>query len=112
MASLKPDPPPPRSLKPVHSPCCAFLLHIHTVAFFCAFRWHAHKFVDPAESGAVLPILHANGFKISNRTIPGTMDDKEAVALFTGYVKPSLLPPPDRSAPLIMMVPSKRDTKS
>ena len=47
--------------------------------------WHAHKFIDPRESGAVLPILHVNGFKISERTIFGTMDDKELVALFSGY---------------------------
>lgn len=45
--------------------------------------WHAHKYLDPAESGAVLPILHVNGFKISERTIFGTMDDPEIVALFT-----------------------------
>ncbi|CAE6469008.1 unnamed protein product [Rhizoctonia solani] len=50
-----------------------------------ATAWHAHKFIDPAESGAVLPILHLNGFKISERTIPGTMDNIELVALFTGY---------------------------
>ncbi|KAG9093290.1 hypothetical protein FRC06_011577, partial [Ceratobasidium sp. 370] len=50
-----------------------------------ATAWHAHKFIDPAESGAVLPILHLNGFKISERTIPGTMDDKELVCLYTGY---------------------------
>lgn len=33
----------------------------------------------------MLPIVHVNGFKISERTIYGTMDDKELVALFTGY---------------------------
>lgn len=47
--------------------------------------WHAHKFVDPTESGAVLPVLHVNGFKISERTIPGTMDDLELACLYTGY---------------------------
>jgi xylulose-5-phosphate/fructose-6-phosphate phosphoketolase len=50
-----------------------------------ATAWHSHKFIDPAESGAVLPILHANGFKISERTIFGCMDDRELVALFAGY---------------------------
>lgn len=50
-----------------------------------ATAWHAHKYIDPAESGAVLPILHANGFKISERTIMGTSDDKEVIALFSGY---------------------------
>jgi xylulose-5-phosphate/fructose-6-phosphate phosphoketolase len=47
--------------------------------------WHAYKYIDPAESGAVLPIVHVNGFKISERTIYGCMDNKEIVALFTGY---------------------------
>ncbi|TVY48263.1 putative phosphoketolase [Lachnellula occidentalis] len=47
--------------------------------------WHAAKYIDPAESGAVIPIVHVNGFKISERTIYGCMDDKEMVSLFTGY---------------------------
>ena len=50
-----------------------------------ATAWHAAKYIDPRESGAVLPIVHVNGFKISERTIYGCMDDKEMVALFTGY---------------------------
>ncbi|KAG9041894.1 hypothetical protein FS837_011620 [Tulasnella sp. UAMH 9824] len=50
-----------------------------------ATAWHAHKYLNPAESGAVLPILHVNGFKISERTIPGAMDDLELLALYTGY---------------------------
>ncbi|KAL4791835.1 XFP N-terminal domain-containing protein [Aspergillus venezuelensis] len=50
-----------------------------------ATSWHAIKYLDPAESGAVLPILHTNGFKISERTIFGCMDNKELVCLFTGY---------------------------
>ncbi|KAK4675958.1 hypothetical protein QC764_507800 [Podospora pseudoanserina] len=50
-----------------------------------ATAWHAIKFLDPKESGAVIPILHVNGFKISERTIFGCMDDKEIVALFSGY---------------------------
>ncbi|PLB36154.1 putative phosphoketolase [Aspergillus candidus] len=50
-----------------------------------ATSWHAIKYLDPAESGAVLPILHVNGFKISERTVFGCMDNKELIALFTGY---------------------------
>ncbi|PYH76701.1 D-xylulose 5-phosphate/D-fructose 6-phosphate phosphoketolase [Aspergillus uvarum CBS 121591] len=50
-----------------------------------ATSWHAIKYIDPAESGAVLPILHVNGFKISERTIFGCMDNKELITLFTGY---------------------------
>ncbi|KAF7950739.1 uncharacterized protein EAE97_002291 [Botrytis byssoidea] len=50
-----------------------------------ATAWHAAKYIDPAESGAVIPIVHVNGFKISERTIYGCMDDKELASLFTGY---------------------------
>ncbi|GJN91069.1 hypothetical protein Rhopal_004084-T1 [Rhodotorula paludigena] len=50
-----------------------------------ATAWHSHKWLDPKESGAVLPILHVNGFKISERTIPGTMDNTELALLYSGY---------------------------
>ncbi|KAH6614417.1 XFP N-terminal domain-containing protein [Chaetomium sp. MPI-SDFR-AT-0129] len=50
-----------------------------------AAAWHAIKYLDPKESGAVIPILHDNGFKISERTIFGCMDNKELVCLFSGY---------------------------
>jgi xylulose-5-phosphate/fructose-6-phosphate phosphoketolase len=50
-----------------------------------ATAWHCPKFLDPGESGAVLPILHANGYKISNPTIFGSMSDDELRSLFTGY---------------------------
>ena len=38
-----------------------------------ATAWHSYKFIDPVESGAVLPVLHLNGYKIANPTIYGTM---------------------------------------
>ncbi|KJZ71510.1 hypothetical protein HIM_09098 [Hirsutella minnesotensis 3608] len=50
-----------------------------------AAAWHSIKYLDPAESGAVIPILHINGFKISERTIFGCIDDKEIITLFSGY---------------------------
>jgi xylulose-5-phosphate/fructose-6-phosphate phosphoketolase len=50
-----------------------------------ATAWNSYKFIDPAESGAVLPILHVNGYKISSSTIYGTMSDDELRSLFTGY---------------------------
>lgn len=50
-----------------------------------AAAWHSTKFIDPAESGAVLPILHLNDYKISNPTIFGSMDDDELMHLFRGY---------------------------
>lgn len=50
-----------------------------------ATAWHSYKYLDPAESGAVLPILHLNGYKIASPTIYGTMSDEELLHLFTGY---------------------------
>lgn len=50
-----------------------------------AAAWHSNKFMNPKTDGAVLPILHVNGFKIANPTIFGTMSDDELHALFTGY---------------------------
>src|SRR6266705_5915317 len=47
--------------------------------------WHANKFLNPASDGAVLPILHLNGYKIANPTILGRMPDEELVGLFRGY---------------------------
>lgn len=47
--------------------------------------WHINKLMDPATNGAVLPILHVNGYKISGPTIFSRMNDAELEALFTGY---------------------------
>ena len=50
-----------------------------------AASWHSNKFLNPARDGAVLPILHLNGYKIANPTILGRMSDAELTQLFTGY---------------------------
>jgi xylulose-5-phosphate/fructose-6-phosphate phosphoketolase len=50
-----------------------------------AASWHSNKFLNPRTDGAVLPILHLNGYKIANPTILGRMADAELEALFTGY---------------------------
>ena len=50
-----------------------------------AASWHSTKFLNPKTSGAVLPILHLNKFKISGPTIYGTMSDRELRSLFKGY---------------------------
>ncbi|MEV5684993.1 phosphoketolase family protein [Streptomyces sp. NPDC052164] len=47
--------------------------------------WHSSKFLDPVTGGAVLPILHLNGYKISSPTVFATMSDEELTALFRGY---------------------------
>ena len=50
-----------------------------------ATSWHSNKFLNPARDGAVLPILHLNGYKIANPTVLGRMDDGALTQLFTGY---------------------------
>jgi xylulose-5-phosphate/fructose-6-phosphate phosphoketolase len=50
-----------------------------------AASWHSNKFLNPAQDGAVLPILHLNGYKIANPTVLGRMSDDEIRDLFTGY---------------------------
>ena len=50
-----------------------------------ATSWHANKFLDPSRDGAVLPILHLNGYKIANPTVLARIPDDELSALFTGY---------------------------
>jgi xylulose-5-phosphate/fructose-6-phosphate phosphoketolase len=50
-----------------------------------AAAWHSNKFLNPARDGAVLPILHLNGYKIANPTILARMDPKELEYLFLGY---------------------------
>ena len=50
-----------------------------------AASWHINKFLNPARDGAVLPVLHLNGYKIANPTILGRMSDQELTQLFCGY---------------------------
>jgi len=50
-----------------------------------ATSWHSNKFLDPARDGAVLPILHLNGYKIANPTILARIPDDELDALLRGY---------------------------
>ena len=50
-----------------------------------ATSWHSNKFLNPVRDGAVLPILHLNGYKIANPTVLGRLKDEELTHLFTGY---------------------------
>ena len=50
-----------------------------------ATAWHINKLIDPRHNGAVLPILHVNGYKISGPTFFGRMSDEELTNLFRGY---------------------------
>lgn len=47
--------------------------------------WHLNKLIDPKTNGTVLPIVHANGYKISAPTVYGRMSDDELKSLFWGY---------------------------
>lgn len=50
-----------------------------------AASWHSNKFLNPARDGAVLPILHLNGYKIANPTILGRASHEDLRDLFSGY---------------------------
>lgn len=50
-----------------------------------ATSWHSNKFLNPIRDGAVLPILHLNGYKIANPTILARITEEELENLFRGY---------------------------
>jgi xylulose-5-phosphate/fructose-6-phosphate phosphoketolase len=50
-----------------------------------AASWHSNKFINPARDGAVLPILHLNGYKIANPTVLSRISEDELSALLYGY---------------------------
>ena len=50
-----------------------------------ATAWHSNKFLNPARDGAVLPILHLNGYKIANPTILARISHQQLEQLFLGY---------------------------
>ncbi|MBI1424218.1 MAG: phosphoketolase [Gammaproteobacteria bacterium] len=50
-----------------------------------ATAWHSNKFLDPVSDGAVLPILHLNGYKIANPTVLARISEDELRDLFIGY---------------------------
>ncbi len=50
-----------------------------------ATSWHSNKFINPKRDGAVLPILHLNGYKIANPTTLSRISQEELASLFYGY---------------------------
>jgi xylulose-5-phosphate/fructose-6-phosphate phosphoketolase len=50
-----------------------------------AASWHSNKFLNPATDGAVLPVLHLNGYKIANPTLLARIGDEELAELMRGY---------------------------
>jgi xylulose-5-phosphate/fructose-6-phosphate phosphoketolase len=51
----------------------------------CATSWHSNKFINPETDGAVLPILHLNGYKIAGPTVLARISKEELTDLFVGY---------------------------
>jgi xylulose-5-phosphate/fructose-6-phosphate phosphoketolase len=51
----------------------------------CAGSWHSNKFLNPERDGAVLPVLHLNGYKIAGPTVLARIPQEELIALFEGY---------------------------
>jgi xylulose-5-phosphate/fructose-6-phosphate phosphoketolase len=51
----------------------------------CATSWHSNKFMDPVHDGAVLPVLHLNGYKINNPCLLARISRDELRSLFVGY---------------------------
>src|SRR5437868_13351840 len=50
-----------------------------------ATSWHSNKFLNPVRDGAVLPILHLNGYKIANPTVLARISSEELDSLLSGY---------------------------
>jgi xylulose-5-phosphate/fructose-6-phosphate phosphoketolase len=50
-----------------------------------AASWHSNKFLNASRDGAVLPVLHLNGYKINNPTVLGRLPNNELAELFRGY---------------------------
>ncbi|MEJ2644600.1 MAG: phosphoketolase family protein [Gammaproteobacteria bacterium] len=64
-----------------------------------ATAWHSNKFLNPVTDGAVLPILHLNGYKIANPTVLARISNEELDSLFRGYgYKPYLVEGSDPDA--------------
>ncbi len=65
-----------------------------------ATSWHSNKFLNPARDGAVLPILHLNGFKIAGPTVLARIPEDELLELFRGYGYEPFLLSGDESEPM------------
>ena len=64
-----------------------------------ATSWHSNKFLNPARDGAVLPILHLNGYKIAGPTVLARIPEKELLSLLTGLRLSALFRGRSRTGP-------------
>ncbi len=74
-----------------------------------AASWHSNKFLDPARDGAVLPILHLNGYKIANPTVFARMPERELIALLEGYGHTPILVEGDEPAAMHQLMAAALD---
>ena len=65
-----------------------------------ATSWHSNKFINPKTDGAILPILHLNGYKIANPSLLARISESELLSLFKGYGWSPIIV--DGSEPILM----------
>lgn len=75
-----------------------------------ATAWHSNKFLDPVTDGAVLPILHLNGYKIANPTILARISHEELEQLLRGYGWTPIFVKGDEPAPIHEAMAAALDT--
>jgi xylulose-5-phosphate/fructose-6-phosphate phosphoketolase len=75
-----------------------------------AAAWHSNKFLDPIGDGAVLPILHLNGYKIANPALFARISESELTDLMTGYGHSPLLVSGDNPAEVHQQLAATLDT--
>jgi xylulose-5-phosphate/fructose-6-phosphate phosphoketolase len=75
-----------------------------------AASWHSNKFLNPVTDGAVLPILHLNGYKIANPTILARISREELTELLSGYGYRPYFVEGDDPGPMHQLMAEKLDT--
>ena len=75
-----------------------------------ATAWHSNKFLDPVNDGAVLPILHLNGYKIANPTLLARISHEELEQLLRGYGWTPLFVEGEQPAPMHVAMAAALDT--
>ncbi len=75
-----------------------------------AASWHSTKFLDPVQDGAVLPVLHLNGYKIANPTVLSRLPEPELDALLRGYGHEPIFVTGDEPLPVHRAMAAAMDT--
>lgn len=75
----------------------------------CATSWHSNKFLNPERDGAVLPVLHLNGYKIAGPTVLARIPSEELIDLFVGYGYQPFLVEGDEPEPMHQLMAATLD---